>query len=153
VVHALHVDGRLGFTPRDDLAKRRAIVDERALEHRRHLESLGHDVVGDDFLRVGFGERPLDLGQVGRFQDPGLVCQDVQASLHRRQDAVHLHGVPAREHDDIAWTVLEHALEVVGARVHFDVPRRRTLRAAIECGDPIEVLEEVPAEGCVDVHA
>ena len=153
VVHALHVDRRLGLGARHDLAERRAIVDQRALEHGRDLEALGHDVVGDELLRVGFGQRRLDLRQVGRFQNPRLVGQDVEAGLDRRQDAIDLHRVPAREDDDVAGTLLEHALEVVGARVHLDVPRRRALGAAVEPGDAVEVLEEIPAERRVDVHA
>ena len=153
VVHALHVDRWLGLGPRHDLAERRAIVDERALQHRRHFEALGHDVVGDELPRVGLGQRGVDLRQVGGLEDPRLVGEDVEPALDRRQDAIHLHGVPAREHDDVARTLLEHALEVVGARVHLEVPRGRALGAPVESGDAVEVLEEVPAERRVDVDA
>ncbi len=152
VVHALHVDRWLRLGPGYDLAKRRAIVDERTLEHGRHFEALGHDVVGDELPRVGFGQRRLDLRQIGGLEDPRLVGEDVDPALDRRQDAIHLHRVPAREDDDVAGTLLEHALEVVGARVHLEIPRGRTLGAAVESGDAVQVLEEVPAEGRVDVH-
>ncbi len=153
VVHAFHVDRRLGLASRHDLAERRAIVDEHALQHRRHFEPLGHDVVGDELAGVGLGQRGVDLRQVRRLQNPGLVGEDVQTALDRGQDAIHLHGVAAREHDDVARALLEHALEVVRARVHLDIPRGRAVSPPVEPSDAVEMLEEVPAERRVDVDA
>lgn len=47
----------------------------------------------------------------------------------------------------------KHALEEVRARVDFELPRRRLVRAPVEGGNAIEVLEEIGSERCVDVHA
>ncbi len=153
VVHALHVDRRLGLAPSHDFAERRAIVDEHSLQHRRHFEPLGHDVVGDELAGVGLGQRGVDLRQVRRLQNPGLIGEDVQTALDRGQDAIHLDGVAAREHHNVAWALLEHALEVVRARVHLDVPRGGAVSPPVEPGDPVEMLEKVPAERRVDVDA
>ena len=154
VVHALHVDRRLRLGPGHDLAKRRAIVDERTLQHRRDLEALGHDVVGDELAarrprpappRASADRRTSRIhGLSARTWIPPLTDARMRSIFTR---------VPAREDDDVAGTLLEHALEVVGARVHLEIPRGRTLGAAVESGDAVQVLEEVPAERRVDVHA
>ncbi len=153
VMHALHVDARVGGCSLHLLAERRRVVHQRALQDRRDLEALGHDVVGDELFRVRLRQCRVELRQVSRLQDPGLVGQHIQAALHRGEDAVHLDAVAAREHDDVAGTILQHALEVVVAGVDLELPRGRPFGAPVEARDPIQVLEQVRAERREDMDA
>ena len=153
VVDALHVNGRLGCSSGHDLAERRAIVDEQPLQHRRHLEALGHDVVGDELLRVSFGQGCLDFRQVGRLEDPGLVGEHMEPAFDRGEDAIHLHAVAPGKNDDVAWPLLEHPLEVVRAGVHLEVPVGGTLGTPVEGGYATEMLDEIRPERRVDVNA
>ena len=132
VVDALHVDAGLApACPASISPNVAAIVDQRALQHRRDLEALGHDVVGDDALRVGVGERRLELRQVvATARIHGLSARTCRPGADRAADAVDLPAVAAREHDDVAGPLAEHALEEVGAGVDFQLPGRRLLGAA-----------------------
>ena len=113
VMDAFHVHARIGFSAFHDLAERRRIVDQRALQHRRDLEALGHDVVGDRAFLIGFGEHRFQLRQFRRGQNPRLVGEHVQAAVHRPRDAIDFRAVLARQDDGIARPLAQHPVEEV----------------------------------------
>ena len=153
VMDALHVHRGIVLGPLQHLAEHRRIVDERALQDRRHLEALGHDVVGDDAGAIGLGEGAFQLVEIRRLEDPRLVRQHVQAGLDRCRDPIDLRAVAARKHDDVARPVAQHPLEGVRRRVHVDGPCRRARGAPVERVDSLEVFVEIGPERRVDVDA
>jgi hypothetical protein len=150
---ALHVHGGVGLGALHDSAERRRMIHERALQDRRDLEALGHDVVGDEMLSIGLGEDRLHFREILGLQDPRLVAEHVQSGSNRRDHAIDLAAVAAGEHDDVAWTLPEHPLEKIGACVDLRLPGRRPLRAVVESCDAFQMLEQIEPERREDVHA
>ena len=152
VVDALHVDARLRLRALDELAEGGSVVDELPLQLARHLVPLGHDVEGDQLLLVGGGQRLLQLGKVGRLQDPGLVHERVEAGVEGGLHAVDLAAVAPGEHDRVAGPLAEHARHEVRRGVHLHLPARGVVRALVEARHPRQVIDEVGPERRVDVH-
>ena len=101
------------------------VVDQRALQQRRDLEALGHDVERDEAIRAGQLQGAGQLRQVRRVDDPRLVRQDVQPRLERGDDGVDLAAVPPRDDDDVARLASEHARQRVVRGVDLHLPVRR----------------------------
>ena len=153
VVDALHVDAGIRFRTTNDLAKGRRIVHEHALQNRRDLEALGHDVVRDNAFRIGVGQDSVELRQVLSGQDPRLVAEDVKAGMHGRRNAIELWAIASGKHDHVPRPFLQHAVQSVRARMNFRLPRRRARRALVECVDALQVFVEIVASRRVDIDA
>ncbi len=151
VVHALHVDAGIGLRAAHEGPERGRIVDELPLQLARDLVALGHDVERDQLARLRGVERALELGQVGRLQDPGLVHQRVEPGVQRGLDAVDLAAVAPGEDHRVARPVAQHLGQEVGRGVDLELPARRVVRALVEAGHAREMVDQVRTERRVDV--
>ena len=115
-----------------------------------HLVPLGHHVPGQDLAEIGLVEELLQLGEVGVFDDPRLVGEDVQAAARGDQHEVDLGPVAAREHDRVAGLLAVEALEPVGAGAEVEFPGGRVVVAGVEGGDAVDVGDGVAIERAVD---
>jgi hypothetical protein len=100
------------------------IADQLALQGRRHLVPLGHDVPREDVAQVGFALHSLEFREIARVDHPRLVGQDVQPVRHGGQDQVDLSAVAPSNDDGIPRLLAEHPVEVISARANVELPRR-----------------------------
>jgi hypothetical protein len=114
--------------------------------------TLGHDVVEQRAAFLRECERLLQLRQVGWRDDHGLVGQHIQPGLDGAQDVLSLVRVVARENDDVAALLLQHAFEIVRPRVELGAPVRRLVLALVEALDALQMFEHVITARCVDMH-
>ena len=135
MMHALHVHAGLCRCALHRLSEHRRIAHQLTLQHVGNLEAFRHDVVGHEPPRVGLAQRGIEGRQVSRTQDPRLVREHVEAGPDGCEDLLDLAAVPPRDDDHVAGPRLEHPLEVVGARVHLELPRGRVFLACVVGGD------------------
>ena len=152
-MHAFHVDARRVRGARHGLTEDGGVVDERALEDRRHLEALGHDVEGHDALAIGLGEHFLERRKIRGVQDPRLVAEDMQTGLDRPRDPIDLAAIASREHDDIPRPLAQHPFEEIGAAVDLGLPRGGPVAPVVERRDAFEMFGEIPSVRRVDIDA
>ena len=152
VVHALHVDSRLGFAAREQAAEGGRVVHQLALQLGGHLEALGHDVERDEPFLLGGGQGALELRQVVFLEDPRLVDERMQIGVERGLHAIDLPPVASRDHHGVPGMLLEHPLQEIRAGVDLELPRRRVARAPVEPRHPRQMVHEVGAQRRVHVH-
>ena len=138
---ALQEHRRPILAPQFQVAEHLGVLDQFALQLRGHFVALGHDVQGHQAFRIGQIEGGLQLWQVGRFDHPGLVGQDVQSGVEACEDGIDFRTVAAGEDDYVAGPFRDEASKGVSAGMDFHLPGGWPLRAGVERGDSAEVRQ------------
>src|SRR5262245_42417216 len=142
-MYALVVDARLIRRARQRLAENITVLYQFALEDRRDLVALGHDVVGDQALAIRVIEHFLQARQMLRDQYPRLVGEQVQSGADGGFEVVNLPRIPPREHDNIAGFLLGEPLQEIRRGVQFELPVRRMLCPRVEPGNALQMANQV----------
>ena len=153
VMHAPQNECRLLGRSAQPAAEDLRVAYEFALEQICDLVSLGHHVPRQHFAQFRVAEQLFQFWEVGVFDDPGLVREDVEAVGDRVPHQVDLRAVPAREHHRVPRLLADEAVEPVrpGAEVHF--PGGRVVAARVESREAFDVSDRIAVERAVNVAA